>query len=101
MSCALCIKVPEAGGRCEGCETLWAPDELGTLQKVIHEEAVPEYRTWFQRLMERFRHQHVVVRRTWTLDNSSWATDPNALEFCACGAYRPLWMGFVWMEPRA
>lgn len=32
-SCAACMQVPEAGGRCDKCGTNWQPDERGTLQQ--------------------------------------------------------------------
>lgn len=62
----------------------------------VREELVPDRRGRVERFLDRHRrHRHRVVRRTWTLDDSSWMSDPNAWEYCECGARRRLWGG-VW-----
>lgn len=68
----------------------------------IHEEQVGDYRGRFERFLDLHRsHRHRVIRRTWTLDDSLWADDPNALEFCECGAVRRLWgINNPWWRPQ-
>lgn len=83
------------------------PHEVPTLEKLrampgygtIHEEARTPRLSWWDRLRERLGfHQHRSVRVTWTQDETSWATDPNAWDYCSCGARRHAFTNH-WQEP--
>lgn len=64
----------------------------------IHTEPVRDYRGPIAKLLERIRHRHYTVKRTWTLDGSSWLSDPNAFDHCECGARRHI-MTDWWIAP--